>query len=111
MSKWILVPVVLIGVVVTAYGCLHWSPLLAGLAGWATLWVATTGPSVFGRARIAPGTMVDPAEVRRYRKEHPGSTISDAVVAVAASRSSSPEQPSPAPSSPEAGPLPRTQAD
>jgi hypothetical protein len=53
------------------------------------LLLATSCVSAFSRPVIGntpmarPAASVDPAAVRRYREEHPGATISDAVAAVA----------------------------
>ena len=40
------------------------------------------GKGVLGRPSGGPAGDVDPADVRRYRETHPGSTISEAVTAV-----------------------------
>lgn len=56
----------------------------AGLVALATLWTVATGPSVLGTWRLSPDEAdVDPAEVRQYRKDHPGTTVSEAAAAVA----------------------------
>lgn len=56
----------------------------AGMVALATLWLAASGPSVVGMATIAGDLgCVDPHEVRRYREDHPGTTISEAVAVVA----------------------------
>lgn len=54
--------------------------LAAGLASVALL-VFALAPAILGRAaRRAEGSeQIDPAALKRWRRDHPGSTISDAV--------------------------------
>jgi hypothetical protein len=55
----------------------------AGMLSLATLWFAASGPSVIGRPDITSDVDdVHPRAVRRYRADHPGTTISDAVTAI-----------------------------
>jgi hypothetical protein len=56
--------------------------LAAGLAASA-VGVFTLAPTTIGRPTGSPRRKVDatPAELRRWREEHPGSTIADAVAA------------------------------
>ncbi|MFZ6990628.1 hypothetical protein ACO0E1_01935 [Curtobacterium sp. RRHDQ66] len=54
-------------------------PLYACAVAVATLWSAGSSKRIVGNAFIPPGMTVDPQEVRRYRVEHPGVTISEAV--------------------------------
>ncbi|MEK6310441.1 MAG: hypothetical protein V4737_04050 [Curtobacterium sp.] len=39
-------------------------------------------PSVIGSTRIPEGASPDALEVRKWREEHPGATISEAIAAV-----------------------------
>lgn len=71
------------GVAATAYGCLYLSPLLAGFAGVATLWWATTRWGSNKPTELSANAEVDPAEVRHYREDHPGTSLTAAVRAVA----------------------------
>lgn len=48
----------------------------------ATITYAAFAPSVFGSTRIPEGACPDPLEARRWREEHPGATISEAIAAV-----------------------------
>ncbi|MBF4607721.1 hypothetical protein [Curtobacterium sp. VKM Ac-1393] len=54
----------------------------AGIVVLATLCFAAFGPSIVGSAAV-PSGKIDPREVRRYRQDHPGTTISEAAAAVA----------------------------
>jgi hypothetical protein len=55
----------------------------AGMLSLATLWFAASGPSIIGRPDITSHVNdVDPRVVLRYRADHPGTTISDAVTAI-----------------------------
>jgi hypothetical protein len=55
----------------------------AGMLSLATLWFATSGPSVVGRPTVASHVNdVEPSQVRRYRAAHPGTTIIEAVAAI-----------------------------
>ncbi|WP_139195116.1 hypothetical protein [Curtobacterium sp. MCBA15_001] len=83
MKKWIRIPGVAIGAAATAFGCLYLSPLLAGWAGAVTLWLATTRWGTNPPVDLPANTEVDPADVRRYREEHPGTSIEAAFRAVA----------------------------
>jgi hypothetical protein len=59
---------------------------LAGMVALATLWFASSRPSMVGTLPEAASLDgVDPRAVRRYRKEHPSATIGEAAVAVARS--------------------------
>lgn len=55
--------------------------MLLIVAALASAFVA--GKSILGRPSKRPERQVDPAAVRAYRETHPGSTISEAVSAVA----------------------------
>jgi hypothetical protein len=55
----------------------------AGMLSLATLWFAASGPSVIGRPTATSDARdVDPRAVRRYRADHPGTTISEAVTTI-----------------------------
>lgn len=55
----------------------------AGMVSLATLWFAASGPSIIGSSEVSPDVgNADSREVRRYREDHPGTTISEAVAAV-----------------------------
>lgn len=59
------------------------APTIAVVLLLATLLVSALSRPVIGDAPVTePTSPVDPAAVRRYRDEHPGSTISEAVAAV-----------------------------
>lgn len=90
MKKWIRIPGVVIGATATAYGCLYLGPLLAGFAGAATLWLATTPWGSRTQVPLPASANVDPADVRRYREDHPGTSIEAAVQAVATAAEESP---------------------
>lgn len=70
-----------IGLALALFGSLY-----ACAVALATLCYATSGKSVIGDTSVPPGSNVDPSEVRRYRLEHPGATISEAAAAIAGSR-------------------------
>lgn len=90
MKKWIRIPGVVIGTAATAYSCLYLSPLLAGFAGASTLWMATTRSGSRTPVPLPASADVDPADVRRYREDHPGTSIEAAVRAVATAAAKSP---------------------
>ncbi|WP_439689203.1 hypothetical protein ACRQ4C_14805 [Curtobacterium sp. SP.BCp] len=54
----------------------------ACLGALATLAYAASMPSVIGSMRVPEGAAPDPRDVRRWREEHPGATISEAIAAV-----------------------------
>lgn len=57
----------------------------AGMVALATLWFAASGPSIVGASPAASSAAlaeVEPRAVRRYREEHPGATIREAMSAV-----------------------------
>jgi hypothetical protein len=83
MKRWIRVPAVVIFGAATAYGCLYLSPLLTGWMGAATLWMATTSWSYGEPIELPVDSEIDPADVRRYRVDHPGVSIERAAAAVA----------------------------
>lgn len=90
MKKWIRIPGVIIGAAATAYGCLYLSPLLAGFAGAATLWLATTPWGSRTPVQLPASPNMNPADVRRYREDHPGTSVEAAVRAVATAAEESP---------------------
>jgi hypothetical protein len=58
-------------------------PTIAGILLLATVCVGAFSRPVIGSTPVSePTSPVDPAAVRRYREEHPGSTISEAVAAI-----------------------------
>ncbi|WIB26026.1 hypothetical protein [Curtobacterium sp. MCSS17_015] len=90
MKRWIRIPAVVVGAAATAYGCLYLSPLLTGWIGAATLWTATTRWSSGEAIELPVGTEIDPADVRRYREDHPGVSIERAAAAVAKASAAQP---------------------
>ncbi|ROQ19019.1 hypothetical protein EDF25_3608 [Curtobacterium sp. PhB131] len=70
------------GVVVTCGAWLVLDLLYACVAALATLTWAASSPSVIGTAPIPQGASPDRAAVRRWRAEHPSSTVSEAIAAV-----------------------------
>ena len=58
-------------------------PTIAGILLFATVCVGAFSRPVIGSTPVSePTSPVDPTAVRRYREEHPGSTISEAVAAI-----------------------------
>ncbi|WP_139199833.1 hypothetical protein [Curtobacterium sp. MCBA15_008] len=58
-------------------------PVFAGIIALATLCSAAFGTRIIGNASTGGVGDVDPAEVRRYREEHPGATITEGIASVA----------------------------
>lgn len=74
--------VLLGGVVVTRGAWLVLDLLYAYVAALATLTWSVSAPSVIGTTPIPQGASPDPATVRRWRAEHPSSSVSEAIAAV-----------------------------
>ncbi|KQO61183.1 hypothetical protein [Curtobacterium sp. Leaf261] len=55
---------------------------VAGMILLATLVFAASARPVVGNTPISAGTTIDPRAVRRYREQHPGATITDAIAAL-----------------------------
>jgi len=89
-KRWIRIPVVVVGAAATVYGCLYLSPLLTGWMGAATLWMATTRWSSGEPIELPVSSQIDPADVRRYREDHPGVSIERAAAAVAGASTAQP---------------------
>ncbi len=53
------------------------------LGALGTVTSAAFAPRTIGTARIPDGIRPGPREVRKWRKEHPGATITEAIAAVA----------------------------
>lgn len=71
------------GVVASAGAAALFGVVPAGMLSLATLWFAASGPSIIGRSAVTSDAKnVDPGEVRLYRADHPGTTISEAVAAI-----------------------------
>lgn len=83
MNRWTPAILTLAGLATAGLALTLFGPLYACADAVATLCYAGSGKSIVGNASIPPGVTVDPQEVRRYRVEHPGVTISEAVAAVA----------------------------
>jgi hypothetical protein len=92
MKRWIRIPAVVVGAAATAYGCLYLSPLLTGWIGAATLWMATTSWSSGEPIELPVDAEIDPADVRKYREEHPGVSIEQAVASVAGASAPQPNE-------------------
>lgn len=83
MSRWAPAILTFVGLAATGLALALFGPLYACAVAVTTLWYSVSGTSIIGNAAIAPGSDLDPSEVRRYRVEHPGATISEAAAAVA----------------------------
>ncbi|MFZ7088901.1 hypothetical protein [Curtobacterium sp. RRHDQ10] len=55
---------------------------IAGMVLLATLVFAASARPVVGNTPISAGTTIDPRAVRRYREQHPGATITEAIAAL-----------------------------
>jgi hypothetical protein len=83
VSRWAPAILTFVGLAATGLALALFGPLHACAVAVATLWYSTSGDSIIGNAAIPAGSDLDPLEVRRYRVEHPGTTISEAAAAVA----------------------------
>jgi hypothetical protein len=83
VSRWAPAILTFVGLAATGLALALFGPLNACAVAVATLWYATWGTSIIGNTVIPPRSDIDPSEVRRYRVEHPGTTISEAAAAVA----------------------------
>jgi hypothetical protein len=83
VSRWAPAILTFVGVAATGLALALFGPLCACAVAVATLWYSTSGDSIIGNTVIPPGSDLEPSEVRRYRLEHPGTTISEAAAAVA----------------------------
>ncbi|WJY01641.1 hypothetical protein [Curtobacterium sp. 458] len=70
------------GVVATAAAWIALGLPFACVGALATITYAASMPSVIGTTRVAQGAAPDHREVRKWRKEHPGATITEAIAAV-----------------------------
>jgi hypothetical protein len=86
VSRWAPAILTFVGLAATGLALALFGPLHACAVAVATLWCSTSGDSVIGNTAIPTGTDLDLSEVRRYRVEHPGTTISEAAAAVAGRR-------------------------
>lgn len=83
MRRWMPAVVTLGGVTAALIAYTSSAPTIAVVLLLATLLVSALSRPVIGNTPVTePTSPVDPAAVRRYRQEHPGSTISEAVAAV-----------------------------
>jgi hypothetical protein len=83
VNRWKKAICMLGGLAASALAFGLFGPTIAGLVLLATLWCGAFGTPVIGDTPVlGRATSVDPGDVRRYREEHPGATISDAVAAV-----------------------------
>lgn len=82
MRRWVPALVLLGGLVATVGAWLTLDLLDACVAALATITWAASAPSVIGTTPIPQGASPDPAAVRRWRAEHPSSTVSEAIAAV-----------------------------
>lgn len=81
-DRWQPALVILGGLVATIGAWLALGLLSACLGALATIAYVTFAPSVIGTARVPGGAAPDPHDVRKWREEHPGATISEAIAAV-----------------------------
>jgi len=86
VSRWAPVILTFAGFAATGLALALFGSLYACAVAVATLCYATSGKSIIGDTLIPPGSNVEPSEVRRYRLEHPGTTISEAAAAIAGRR-------------------------
>jgi hypothetical protein len=82
MRRWVPALSVLGGLVATVGAWLTLDLLYACVAALATTTWTASAPSVIGTTPIPQGASPDPAAVRRWRAEHPSSTVSEAIAAV-----------------------------
>ena len=81
--RWSLAVLTLAGLTAAMIAYASAEPTIAGILLLATVCVGASSMPVIGNTPVKePTSHVDPAAVRRYREEHPGSTISDAVAAI-----------------------------
>jgi hypothetical protein len=83
VSRWAPAILTFSGLAATGLALALFGPLPACAVAVATLWYSASGRSIVGNTVIPPGSDLDPIEVRRYRLERPGTTISEAAAAVA----------------------------
>lgn len=83
VRRWMTAVVTLGGVTAALIAYTSSAPTIAVVLLLATLLVSALSRPVIGNTPVTePMPSVDPAAVRRWREEHPGSTISEAVAAV-----------------------------
>jgi hypothetical protein len=86
VSRWSPAILTFVGLAATGLALALFGPLHACAVAVVTLWCSTSGRSSIGNRVIPAGSDLDPSEVRRYRVDHPGTTISEAAAAVAGRR-------------------------
>lgn len=78
-------PVIILicGVGATTAAFLFTEPAFAGMVLMATLFYAAFSKPIIGSTQVPVNARITVDEVRHYREQHPGSTISEAAAAVA----------------------------
>ncbi len=84
MSRWGPALIVCGGLAATAGAWYALDLVYACVAALGTLTYAAFASPVIGSTAVPPGSTPDPTEVRRWREQHPGSTVSEAIAAVSA---------------------------
>jgi hypothetical protein len=69
------------GLLASSVACALFGAAPGGMVALATLCFAAFGPSIIGSSSVPSGE-IDPREVRRFRQDRPGPTISEAAAAV-----------------------------
>jgi hypothetical protein len=82
VSRWAPAIATLGGLAASALALELFGWTVAGVVLLATACAAFRSPVIGDTPVLDPATSIDPAAVRRYREDHPGATISDAVAAV-----------------------------
>jgi len=83
MNRWKSAIVLLGGAAATTAACLFAEPALAGMVFMATVFCAAFTTPIIGNTQVPVNAGISVDEVRRYRLQHSGSTISEAAAAVA----------------------------
>lgn len=79
--RWRPALVIVSGIVTTVGAGLTLGVQYLCLGALATITYAAFAPSVIGSTRVPEGAAPDPREVKKWREEHPGATISEAIAA------------------------------
>jgi hypothetical protein len=85
VNRWVAAFVPIAGLAAAGLAYALFGMLYAGIVLLATISWAAFGKSFVGSTPVPAGSEIDPAAVRRYREEHPGTTITDAINAVVGS--------------------------
>ncbi|KTR03229.1 hypothetical protein [Curtobacterium luteum] len=80
--RWQPTLVILGGIVTTIGAGLTLGFQYLCLGALATITYAAFAPSVIDSTRVPEGAAADPREVKKWREEHPGAIVSEAIAAV-----------------------------